>query len=66
MTCLDRGGHQRGTSVLLLFFRMLDLFGNSLRRTVQAGSGTFRVQKLGEAQVLLSQVEGVLQVVVSV
>lgn len=27
---------------------------------------TFRVQKFGEAQVLLGQVEGVLQVVVSV
>lgn len=27
---------------------------------------TFRVQQLGEAQVLLSQVEGILQVVVSI
>lgn len=33
---------------------------------VHVGSGTFRVQKLGEAQVLLSQVEGILEVVVSV
>lgn len=30
------------------------------------GSLTFRVQKLGESQVLFSQVEGILKVVVSV